>query len=177
MSLDFTQDHFALFGMERRYGLDAEDFDRRYRVLQSEVHPDKHAHLGDAERRLAMQWASRVNEAYQTLRQPIGRARYLLELAGVDAQIETNTAMPHEFLLQQMEWREAVVEARDAGDAHELEQLHNRLKREMSAQFAELAAAIDTAHDYPAAAALVRQMMFQDKLLTEIDAAIELLEA
>jgi molecular chaperone HscB len=174
---DFTQDHFALFGIERRFALDAEDLDRRYRALQAEVHPDKHAHLGDAEKRLSMQWASRVNEAYQMLRHPIRRARYLLEISGVDAQIETNTAMPHEFLLQQMEWREAVEEARQAGDAHELERLHHRLKRDMAGDYDELGAAIDEARDNTLAAGLLRQMMFQDKLLTEIDAAIELLEA
>jgi molecular chaperone HscB len=177
MTVDFAQDHFALFGIERRYALDTDDLDRSYLALQAQVHPDKHAHLGDVERRLAMQWATRVNEANQTLRNPIRRARYLLELAGVDAQIETNTAMPHEFLLQQLEWREAVAEAREAGDGRELDRLHNRLKRDMAAQYAELASAIDVAHDYARGAGLLRQMMFQDKLLAEIDAAIELLEA
>ena len=177
MNPDFAQDHFTLFGLERRYALDGDDLDRRFRSVQANVHPDKFAHLGDAERRLSMQWATRANEAYQTLKQPVRRARYLLELAGVDPQIEHNTAMPHDFLLQQMEWREAVAEALDAGDAHELEHLHNRLKREMAAQFGDLGEALDARQDYAHAADVVRQMMFQEKLLADIDDAIERLEA
>jgi molecular chaperone HscB len=177
MNLNLAQDHFALFGIERRYAVDLEDLDRRYRALQAQVHPDKHAHLGEVEKRLAMQWATQVNEANQTLRHPIRRGRYLLELAGVDAQIETNTAMPHEFLQQQMEWREAVAEAREVGDQGELDRLHEQLKRDMAKQYGELAIAIDVEHDHARGAGLLRQMMFQDKLLADIDAAIEVLEA
>jgi molecular chaperone HscB len=177
MSFDFNQDHYALFGLPRGYGVDLAELDRRYRELQGRVHPDKHAHLGEREQRLAMQWATRANEAYQTLKQPISRARYLLELAGVDPQIEQNTAMPEAFLLQQMEWREATEDAREAADSRKLDQLHQRLRRDMTAQYAELARAFDVANDYQQAAEMVRQLLFQEKLLSEIDAGIEALEA
>jgi molecular chaperone HscB len=177
MSLDFNQDHYALLGMPRAYAIDLAELDRRYLELQSRVHPDKHAHLGESEKRLAMQWATRANEAYQTLKQPLKRARYLLELVGVDPQIENNTAMPTEFLIQQMEWREATAEARDAGKTDELDRLHLRLRRDMTAQYTEIGAAFDAAHDYQYAADMVRRLLFQEKLLSEIDAAIEVLEA
>lgn len=177
MSLDFTQDHYALLGLPRGYAVDLGELDRHFLDLQSRVHPDKHAHLGDAEKRLAMQWATRANEAYQTLKQPLKRARYLLELVGVDPQIENNTAMPTEFLIEQMEWREATAEAREAGEVHELERLHHRLRREMSGQYAELGEAFDVDRDYKRVADMVRQLLFQEKLLSEIDAAIEGLEA
>jgi molecular chaperone HscB len=177
MDFDFAQDHFTLFGLERRYAIDADELDRRYLRVQSEIHPDKHAHLGETERRLSMQWATRANEAYQTLKHPVKRARYLLELVGVDPQVEHNTAMPHDFLVEQMEWREAVDEAQSAGDSHELEHLHNRLRREMTGQYAALGESIDGSREYGRAADLVRQLMFQEKLLAEIDAAIERLEA
>ncbi len=177
MSLDFNQDHYALFGMPRAYAVNLAELDQRYLALQGRVHPDKHAHLGDAEKRLAMQWATRANEAYQTLKQPLKRARYLLELVGVDPQIENNTAMPIEFLVEQMEWREATFEARDAGKTDELERLHQHLLRDMTKQYAEIGAAFDAAHDYQCAADMVRRLLFQEKLLSEIDAAIEVLEA
>jgi len=177
MEPEFAQDHFALFGLERRFALDGGALESRYRDLQARVHPDKHAHLGAVERRLSMQWATRVNEAYQTLRQPLKRARYLLEVAGVDPQVEHNTAMPTDFLMRQMEWREAVDEARDGSDAHELERLHNRLKRDMAGQYGVLGDALDAARDYHRAADMVRQLMFQERLLAEIDSAIERLGA
>ncbi len=112
MSIDLTQDFFTLFGLHRRYAIDDAALEAAWHELQSQVHPDRHAHLSDVEKRLSMQWATRVNEGFRTLRQPLTRAQYLLELAGVDAGLETNTAMSPEFLMEQMEWREAVEEAR-----------------------------------------------------------------
>lgn len=177
MQSDFNQDHYTLFGLPRRYGLDTAELERLYRELQTRVHPDRHVGLSDAEQRLAMQWSTHANEAYQTLRQPLKRARYLLQLVGMDVQLERNTAMPPEFLLQQMEWREAVEEVRSAGDSQALEDLHRRIKQEIAEQYQRLEQHLDIAPDYSAAAATVRQMMFQEKLLQEIDEALSALEA
>lgn len=171
------QDHFTLFGLPRTFAIDRGELDRLYRDVQARVHPDKHAHMGDADRRVAMQWATQVNEAYQTLQNPLRRGRYLLELAGHDARIETNTAMPAEFLMQQMEWREAVADARAAGDVEVLDDLHRRLGRETHAQYEALRQAIDDAQDWQRAGEIVRQLMFQEKLQTEIDEALEAVEA
>lgn len=171
------RDHFELFGLPRGFALDRSHLERVYRELQARVHPDKHAHLADADRRAAMQWATQVNEAYRTLRDPILRGRYLLHLAGFDAAIETNTAMPVEFLVEQMELRETVAAAREAGDAEQLEALDRRMRQQMAAQHGELAQALDAAHDYPRAGEIVRQLMFHEKLLSEIDAALEAVEA
>lgn len=171
------QDYFALLGLPRTYAIDGAELERVYRDIQSRVHPDKHAHLGDSDRRVAMQWATQVNEAYRCLQNPLLRARYLLELAGHDAKIETNTAMPVDFLMRQMELREIVAEVREAGDAERLDQLHRRIRKEMAAQHAELQQAIDATHDYARAAEIVRQLMFQEKLLTEIDDALAATEA
>ncbi len=175
---DFArQDYFALLGLPRRHVLDVEELERVYRDVQASVHPDKHAHRADADRRLAMQWATRVNEAYQTLKAPLKRAQYLLHLAGHDIGLESNTAMPAEFLMQQMELREAVGEAREGGDANALDQMHRRMKKEMAGQYAALQAALDDTHDYPRAGEIVRQLMFQEKLLHEIDEALEAVDA
>ena len=171
--LNFAADHFALFGLPREQALDLGSLEESYRAVQSKVHPDKHAHAGDADRRLAMQWATRINEAFQTLKSPGPRARYLLGLLGHDPQIESNTSMPVEFLMSQMELREAVEEARAASDEDGLDEVRLRLIAEIKAEYKRLAELIDGSKDSAAAATLVRQLMFQEKLLTEIDDALE----
>ena len=99
------QNHFDLFGLSPMFSIEGEALERSYREIQSKVHPDRFAHAGDAERRASLQWTTRVNEAYRTLKDPVQRARHILELQGVDLAFETNTAMPPEFLMQQMELR------------------------------------------------------------------------
>jgi len=138
------------------------------------VHPDRFAQAGDAERRASMQMTTRVNEAYRTLRSPLHRAAYLLGLNGVDVGLETNTAMPREFLMEQMELRERLEAARNADELGRLEQELFGLKEGLQAQIAEC---IDTRHDYGGAADLVRKLMFLEKLDEDINAAYEALEA
>jgi molecular chaperone HscB len=88
--------------------------------LQREVHPDRHAAADAQTQRQAMQWSVRINEAYQRLKDPLQRAAYLCELHGAPIQAENNTAMPAAFLMQQMEWREALE---SASTAHAVEDL------------------------------------------------------
>ncbi|THF66633.1 Fe-S protein assembly co-chaperone HscB [Pseudothauera nasutitermitis] len=177
MRIDPQQDYFALFGLPRRFELDGAALESAFHNLQAEVHPDRHAHLPEAEQRRAMQWATWVNEAFRTLRKPLPRAIYLLELAGVDAGLETNTAMSPAFLMEQMEWREAVEEARAAGEADELEHLRQRLVHHGREMLAGLTEAFDRRGDLDAAAESVRRMMFIEKLQEEIDDALEALES
>ena len=168
--------HFALFQMPVRFDIDAGQLESAYRELQSRVHPDKFAAATDAEKRVAMQWATRANEAYQTLKHPLKRAAYLCELNGVDLGIESNTAMPPAFLMQQMEWREALDEARDARDVGALERLESELgdvRRERLAQISGLF----NAGDYEAAGAQVRQLMFLEKFGEDVGRAFEAIEA
>ena len=174
--MDFKADHFVLFGIKPTFRLDLSDLDSRYRDIQAQVHPDRFAHAGEAERRLSMQWATHANEAYQTLKKPLERAKYLLHLAGHDIQAENNTAMPPDFLMEQMEWREAVMEARDGGDHHELERLHNRLRNDISARYEELGQLLNDKAEFALATDRVRRLMFLEKLLREIDDAIASLE-
>jgi molecular chaperone HscB len=173
--MDIRADHFSLFGLNPGFRLDLSDLDSRYRDIQAQVHPDRFANAGDAERRLSMQWATHANEAYQTLKKPLERAKYLLHLAGHDIQAESNTAMPAEFLMEQMEWREAVMEARNGGDHHELEHLHNRLRGDIVARYDELGDLFDQG-DHTIATDRVRRLMFLEKLLYEIDDALASLE-
>lgn len=165
--------HFDLFGLAPAYALETEKLERSYREIQSQVHPDRFAHAGDAERRASLQWTTRVNEAYRTLKDPVQRARHILELHGVDVAFETNTAMPADFLMQQMELRESLESARDA--AH-LDRLRADLRRSRTSLEREIAEAIDAKKDYAGAAGLVRKLQFLDKMDAEIDAAYEAIE-
>jgi len=174
--MDFRADHFALFGLNRGFRLDLSDLDSRYRDIQAQVHPDRFANAGEAERRMSMQWATHANEAYQTLKKPLERAKYLLHLSGHDIQAENNTAMPADFLMDQMEWREAVMDARHGGDHHELEHLHNRLRGDINIRYQELGELLDANGDFALATDRVRRLMFLEKLLHEIDDALASLE-
>lgn len=165
--MNFNQNHFELFGLPHEFAVDATALDTRYRELQREVHPDRFATATDAERRLSMQMATQVNEAYRTLKALLPRARYLLELDGVNVAAETNTAMPADFLMEQMEWREGLEEAGRLGDACGLARMDIELKRDMDAAYAELAGLFDRG-DTAAAAILVRKLMFLERLNEEI---------
>ena len=170
MKLD--SDDFELFGIARRFALDAAALDAQWRALQGEVHPDKFAAQGAAAQRVAMQWAVRVNEAYRRLKDPLQRAAYLCELNGAAIEAENNTAMPTSFLMQQMEWREALDEARTIDAA---ETIHAQTSAYRRQALAQLQQTLDVAHDHTAAAQQVRALMFVERFAHDIDARLQAL--
>ena len=170
MKLD--SDDFELFGMDRRFALDPAALDARWRALQTEVHPDKFAAQGAAAQRVAMQWAVRVNEAHQRLKDPLKRAAYLCELNGAAIEAENNTSMPKRFLMQQMEWREALDDARTLVA---VEALHAELNQHRRDALAQLEQTLDTAHNHAAAAQQVRALMFSERFAHDIDQRLEAL--
>jgi molecular chaperone HscB len=174
MNLDQT--YFELFGQPARFAVDTGALEARYRELQREVHPDRFATAPQAEQRVSLQLATRVNEAYQTLKSPLKRAEYLLLLNGVDAQFETNTSMPPEFLVGQLELREALEEAADARDAGRLERLSAQLRGERDALLAKLGAQLDSQKAWAPAAGTLRQLMFLERFRAEIEDAEERME-
>jgi len=169
------QNHFDLFHLPQQFAIDTTALDKAYHEVQNQVHPDRFANASDAERRVAMQWATRANEAYQTLKNPFKRAAYLCELNGVDLQTESNTAMPAEFLMQQMEWREALDEAKAAKDAAALDGLEAEVRRERNAELEGIGKALDEGR-FEQAGKGVRQLMFLEKFADEIGHAFEKLE-
>ena len=171
-SSDFSRNHFELLGLPMKFALDASRLERGYRELQTRVHPDRFAASTEAERRVAMQWAARANEAYRTLRDPLARARYLLQLKGFDTGEESNTSMPADFLMQQMEWREAAAEARAERDARSLGRLREELDESRGEMLDQLERALDTGQ-YDAGCSLVRKLRFLEKLEEEIEEALE----
>lgn len=163
--------HFSLFGLPIRFAIDEQALDSAYMRVQGQVHPDRFASATAAERRVAMQWAARANEALRTLRSPLRRAAYLCELHGVPVEAESNTAMPAAFLTRQMKWREDLDEARSSSARGGFEVLEREVGSLEEQTRREMAVAIDDARDFTAAAALVRQWMFVQKFATELHAA------
>lgn len=155
--MNLSDDDFTLFGLPPRQALDRAALDARRRELQAATHPDRFAAEGAAAQRVAMQWSVRVNEAWQRLKDPLSRAAYLCEQRGVPINAENNTAMPREFLLQQMAWREALD---DADGAAAVQALDDTVAAEERAMQARLVALLDEQGDTAAAAAQVRALMF-----------------
>ena len=170
--IDFSQDYFALFGLPARYRFDPAELDAAYRKLQTEVHPDRFASAGDDERRLALQSSSRVNEAYRALRSPLERANYLLLLRGVDALAETDTALPPEFLEQQLECRESVADAIGRRDARALAALQKSIAAAAAKLELELAEQLDLPEVPAQARVTLRKLKFLSKVAADIAAAI-----
>jgi molecular chaperone HscB len=174
MTVNLNQNHFELFGLPARFAVDAAALEARYHELQREVHPDRFAAAPDAERRVSMQLATRVNEAYQTLKSPLERAVYILQLRGVDPKFETNTAMPSEFLMEQISWRER-IEA-DAEKPEALLRLQSGLRGESRKVYETLHGQLDEGRDDQAASQTARMLMFYEKLDEEIDDKLSELE-
>jgi len=112
----FQQDYFELFGLEQTFELDRDVLMHRYRDLQKATHPDKFANGPEQERRIALQRAGQINSAYQTLKDPLSRAQYLLSLSGVESVLEQTTIRDIEFLEEQMELRETLADIRNDAD-------------------------------------------------------------
>ena len=170
--LDFTRNHFELFGLPVRYAIDADALEVAFRELQRSVHPDRHAASDDASRRLSLQAAARVNEAYRTLADPVERARYLLSLAGVEAFGETDTALAFDFLERQLDRRERASLAAGAQDESALEALLDEVHGEAAATGAVLGRLPEAAPAFGEARSRTRELRFLGKLADDVDAML-----
>lgn len=165
-----NKNYFELFGLPVDFDVDPSALSVRYRELARRVHPDKFAQGSDQERRLSMQWTTLVNEAFQTLKDPIRRGRYLLTLSGVELRDDTDTAMDPQFLMEQMELREALEEVRGAPEPHKrLAELANDIRQRLDAKTRQFRASLvhgEAGHSQ--ATSTIREMQFLDKLLREV---------
>jgi molecular chaperone HscB len=167
--------YFELFKLPQTFGLDVATLESNYRKIQSESHPDRFVSASSAEKLASMHTATLANEAYQTLKSPGLRAAYLLSLQGVTAVDEKNNQMPADFLMQQMEWREAIEDAENAGEVSTLENLLDEigsagknLQENLKEQFQHnhLSEATDS----------TRKLIFMDKVRADILKSIEKLD-
>jgi molecular chaperone HscB len=167
--------HFELFGLPTSFRIDADALDRAYRALQAEVHPDRHAGGSDVDRRIAMQASTRVNAAYQALKDPIERARYLLQLRGIDALEETDTKLSIEFLEQQLTRRERAAAAADTENVAVLDEILAEVRVEIRARQERLAALLEDEATEPARAA-VRELRFLAKVAADVESMLAALD-
>ncbi len=172
--MNLQSDDFELFGLPQQFAQERAAIDARWKDLQREVHPDKFAAQGAAAQRVAMQWSVRINEAYQRLKDPLRRAAYLCELHGVPVNAENNTAMPAEFLMQQMEWREALD---DAQEIPALEALNDEVGRRRHGLLQRCEQLLDQTKDYAGAVVQVRALMFIERFARDIETRYETMES
>lgn len=171
--MNLQSNDFELFGVPPQFAQDRMQLDARWKKLQHEAHPDKFAAQGPAAQRLAMQWSVRINEAYQRLKNPLRRASYLCELHGAPINAENNTAMPGDFLMQQMEWREAL----DAADSMEnLNEIALEAKLNGHKLLLKIEKFLDAEKDFAKAAQQVRSLMFIERFVDEVDDRIDLMQ-
>jgi molecular chaperone HscB len=170
--VNLSDDDFTLFGLPQHFTLDRNELDERWRALQAKAHPDRFAAEGTASQRIAMQWAVRINEAHQRLKDPLKRARLLCELRGVPLNMESNTAMPGAFLMQQMAWREALEDSDGVAEVRALDDAVAAQERRMVEQLRVL---LDERGDTEAAAQQVRALMFVARFREDIDHRLEAL--
>jgi molecular chaperone HscB len=172
--MELSDNDFELFGLPLRFGLSLPQLHAQWMALQRQTHPDRFAAEGSSAQRLAMQWSVRVNEAYQRLKSPLKRAQLLCELAGFSVGSESNTAMPTDFLMQQMQWREALSDAAPGAQGlPSLQAIQEEVQAAQTVLLDTLQTALDGQKDYPLAVQSLRQLMFFDKLLLELDTAVD----
>jgi len=169
-NLSGFDDYFALFQLKPQFKIDRQALESAYLTVQQKVHPDMHAQASDSDKRVSMQLSALANSAYRTLMNPIQRGLYMCARNGVDPQLETNTAMPAQFLMQQMEWREALDDVRD--QPSKLDQLYKEVEQTRVNLLKEVEATIDEANNYELAATQLRALLFIDKFGAELEDAI-----
>lgn len=174
--MDLLQkNYFDLLELPTQFEVDFNLLDKHYRQLQNEVHPDRFVTAPSNERMQSMQIATQANEAYQTLKNTTARARYLLQLQGIETLEESNTAMPADFLMLQMEWRETIEDAISNNNINSLDSLLTEIKLYAKQLASQLKQSFDE-KDYALASEIVRKLNFIDKISIDINRAIETLE-
>ena len=168
--------HFTVFDLPTVFSVDIAVLSARYRDLQAAVHPDRFVNATDADKRVAMSRTVDLNEAYTTVKDPVRRAMHLLSLVGVDGLDEKNTTMPADFLMEQIDWREALADARLKEDEDRLDEMST----ELASTLVSLGDTFDAAYrgeHFTVATTLARKMRFMQKLAEEVDSALAELDA
>ena len=164
-----TSNFFEIFDVPVAYDVDLDLVQQRYRELQKAVHPDKFVNASDQEKRISMQQTSWVNEAFNTLKQPVDLAIYLLKLKGVDLNLENETTMDAMFLMEQMEMREALSEVRSKDDPlSELDKFAAQIKSKMKLMMDGFSDAYEN-DQIDDAKELIRKMQFMQKAKKEVN--------
>lgn len=170
--VDLTKNYFELFELPVSCQVDQRRLSSQYRAFQRAVHPDRFAGDDDRQQRLSIQYASHVNEAFNTLKQPLSRAIYLLKLSGRDVDMERNTIMDPVFLMEQMELRESVADIKSSKNPEqEVEQLAGQVDADIHRYLQKFEGfwVSGTEQDLDQAETVVRKMQFMVKLAAELE--------
>jgi len=172
----FKQNYFEIFSLAISTEVDLSLINAKNRELQQLVHPDRFANGSDAEKREAMQKTSLLNEAYNTLKDPVSRLQYMLSLKGLDMNAETDTTMDGTFLMEQMEFREQIENVRTQSDPLDvLDSMSAGLKNKIAALIKDFQQFYQQ-DDLDKAREIVRKLQFLNKAQTEINQNVEQLE-
>ena len=159
--------YFNLFQLEPSFNIDTEALEQTYRTLAARFHPDKFASASAFEQKQAVMMSSTINDAYRTLKSPIDRAAYLLKSQNIDADAPEHTSFSPEFLMQQMEWRETLMDAQIEQNHDAIRALDQEIQEVQSSLYQDLQQAFEQ-QDYESAAQWVRHGRFLNKLRNEI---------
>lgn len=169
---DLSKNHFELFGLPVGFVVDTASLAERYLELQKVVHPDRYANGSDQERRLSLQHATQINEAFETLKNPQKRAIYLLSLLGMDAVSGSQTTQDAAFLMEQMELRETLADVKNRPDPIvELDALLGRIASMINDVTAQLTVQFEDGSEEQLLAAKesVSRLQFLNKLHNEAE--------
>lgn len=170
-----TLDPFSVLGLPRAFTVDLAAIEKTHRELSRALHPDRYTGAPPAQRRTALSKAVEVNEAWRVVRDPVRRAEALLGLAGVAVGENREPAASPDFLMEVMDQREALAQARAAGDVRRIEELAGSAEMASAEAEREIAAALDASTDDHAQAALeaLGRLRFYRRLLEEARGALE----
>lgn len=161
-------DYFTLFQLPIDYQIDNSLLAPRYQELQRKFHPDRFANAPESQRLQAMQQAATINDAYQTLKNPLRRAEYLLSLKGIDVRDEQHTMRDTAFLMQQLELREELDEIEKSADPEPaLLAFSDRVVKMVKQRNQQLIQILQD-EQWPEAADIVRKLRFLDKLQQQV---------
>jgi molecular chaperone HscB len=163
-------DYFELFGLARAFELDPVELESNWKQRIALVHPDRFAAENPAQKRVAMHWSAQLNEGYRVLRDPLRRAQYLCELAGHPCINQPGTSMEPAFLMQQIEWREALEQAQASGDRSGLEHIESEIAVKRRDQMAQTGQYI-AQQQWIEAVKSLHEWMFVEKFLQELGSA------
>lgn len=162
--------HFELLGLTQGFEVDPQDLERRWKERAAAVHPDRFAGAAEAEKRVAMQWSARINEAYRVLKDPLKRAQYLCEQAGYPTENQPNVALEPAFLMQQMQWRETLEEVSDAGHLTSLAELEQEIRADRDHRMTQVAQLV-AQRQWEDVVKRLHEWMFIEKFLQELAAS------
>lgn len=162
--------YFEWFGLPKKFRIDSQQLNAAFKAVRSAVHPDRFSSETNIQIQAAENYAACINEAYKVLSCPTQRAAYLCTIeGGVTPELQASKAMPTEFLVLQMEWRERLEELlsitnNETGLSDLLAEACDLQKNLLES----IAALLDDEKNITGALPLVCQLMFIDRFIDDL---------